>query len=346
MTIEEEEKIFYHAISASTGGNYATIRRAIRGCESWEQAHERLPNGGKVSDPETEWKKLVDQNIQLVLREDERFPLLLREIPHPPFGIYVRGTLPTNDALGIAVVGTRRATPDGKNTARRFAAELARAGIVIVSGLAFGVDAAAHEGCLNAGGKTLAVLACGLANIYPKNNEALAEKIIAQGGAIISEYPPDMPAYPSRFLERNRIVSGLSKGTLVIEAPERSGSLATARFALEQNRDVFVIPGQITHPNFKGSHELIRQGAELVTTPEHILAAEGMLKEDKKMLDTSELAPEEALVVHFLRESGAAQDIDKISVAAKLQPHIANQTVSFLLIKGMISERGDGYVIN
>jgi DNA processing protein len=254
--------------------------------------------------------------------------------------------LPTNDALGIAVVGTRRATPDGKNTARRFAAELARAGIVIVSGLAFGVDAAAHEGCLNAGGKTLAVLACGLANIYPKNNEALAEKIIAQGGAIISEYPPDMPAYPSRFLERNRIVSGLSKGTLVIEAPERSGSLATARFALEQNRDVFVIPGQITHPNFKGSHELIRQGAELVTTPEHILAAEGMLKEDKKMLDTSELAPEEALVVHFLRESGAAQDIDKISVAAKLQPHIANQTVSFLLIKGMISERGDGYVIN
>ena len=201
--------------------------------------------------------------------------------------------------MAIAIVGTRRATPDGKSTARRFAAELARAGIVIVSGLAFGVDAAAHEGCLDAEGKTVAVLACGLANIYPRNNEPLAKKILAQGGAIISEYPPDMPAYPSRFLERNRIVSGLSKGTLVIEAPERSGSLATARFALEQNRDVFVVPGPIAHPNFKGSHALIRQGAELVTTPEDILESYGIARE-KSIGAEFAGTPEEKAILEFL----------------------------------------------
>jgi predicted Rossmann fold nucleotide-binding protein DprA/Smf involved in DNA uptake len=261
----EEEAIFYHAVATRAAGNYAWVLRAKRGFLNWKDAYENSFGNESVAAAKTAWEKLREQNIDLILREDERFPLLL---------------------------------------------------------------------------------ACGLANIYPKNNEALAERIIARGGAIISEYPPDMPAYPSRFLERNRIVSGLSKGTLVIEAPERSGSLATARFALEQNRDVFVIPGPIAHPNFKGSHELIRQGAELVTKIEHVLAAEGVLKEDKKTLDEAELTPEEALIVRFLAECGAAQDIDKISEAAKLQPHITNQTVSFLLIKGILREEMDGYVIN
>jgi DNA processing protein len=304
-----------------------------------------MPVGGKISDPEAEWKKLAEQNIELILREDECFPPLLREIPHPPFGIYIKGVLPRNDQMAIAIVGTRRATPDGKSAARRFGAELARAGIVIASGLAFGVDAAAHEGCLDAGGRTVAVLACGLGHIYPRNNELLAKKILGSGGAIISEYPPDMPAYPSRFLERNRIVSGLSKGTLVIEAPERSGSLATARFALEQNRDVFVVPGSIAHPNFKGSHALIRQGAELVTTPEDILESYSIIKE-KTATATFAGTPEEKAILKFLAACAAPADIDKITEATKLQPHTANQTVSFLLIKGMIREDSSGYMIN
>jgi DNA processing protein len=339
------EEIFYHAVAVNAGGDYGAIQRTRRRCENWKQAYGKMPDSEKVSYLETEREKLIRQNIRLVLREDECFPLLLKEIPQPPFGIYVRGVLPAQDALGLAIVGTRRATPEGKNTARRFAAEFARKGIVVVSGLAFGVDAAAHEGCLDAGGATIAVLACGLAHIYPRNNEFLAKKIIAQGGAIISEYPPDMPAYPSRFLERNRIVSGLSKGILVIEAPERSGSLATARFALEQNRDVFVIPGSVTHPNFKGSHTLIRQGAELVTAPQNILESYGIIKEQAAAPKFNG-TPEEKIIFEFLAMNTGPQDIDKITEATKLQPHITNQTVSMLFIKGLIKEQCDGYVIS
>ncbi len=345
MASEEEEKIFYHAITLSAGGDYVSVQRAKRGCISWKQAHEKIFCDGKISDPEMEWRRLAKQNIQLVLRENENFPCLLKEIPHPPFGIYIRGALPENDQMTIAIVGTRRATPDGKNIARRFAAEFAHTGIVIVSGLAFGIDAAAHEGCLDANGTTLAVLACGLANVYPRNNESLAEKILARGGAIISEYPPDMPAYPSRFLERNRIVSGLSKGTVVVEAPERSGSLATARFALEQNRDVFVVPGSIAHPNFKGSHILIRQGAELVTRPEDILESYGIVRE-KTTAMTFVGTSEEKAILEFLAACSTPVDIDKITEATRLEPHITNQTLSFLLIKGVITEIGAGYVIH
>jgi DNA processing protein len=341
----EEEVVFYHAIAQHVAGSYADISRIKKSFATWREAYQATPDARDTSSPETAYKKLHECGISLMLKEDSQYPPLLREIPHPPFGIYIRGTLPENDQLTIAVVGTRRATPDGKSTARRFATELTRAGIAIVSGLAFGVDAAAHEGCLDAGGKTVAVLACGLANIYPRNNESIARKIIAQGGAIISEYPPDMPAYPSRFLERNRIVSGLSKGTLVIEAPERSGSLATARFAFEQNRDVFVVPGGVAHPNFKGSNRLIRQGAELVTCAEDILESYGIIKE-KTDVSLSTGTPEEKAILEFLAEFSGAADIDKIIDMTKLEPRIANQAVSTLYIKGIIKEQSDGYMIN
>ena len=181
----------------------------------------------------------------------------------------------------IAIVGTRRATPEGKIIAKRFARELTSYGIPIASGLAFGIDAAAHEECVATGGATIAVLAGGLDAIYPGSNAALAQKILARHGCIISEYPLGSPPLPYRFLERNRIISGISRGTLVVEAPENSGSLATARYALEANREVFVVPGSTLHPNFKGSHRLIRQGAELVTTPEEIFEAYGITREEK-----------------------------------------------------------------
>jgi DNA processing protein len=341
----EKEAIFYHAIAQHAAGSYADISRLKKNFASWEEAYRAAPDLQNTPSPETAYKKLRERGISLVLKEDPQYPPLLREIPHPPFGIYIKGTPPDNDQLTIAIVGTRRATPDGKSTARRFATELARAGISIASGLAFGIDAAAHEGCLDAGGRTIAVLACGLANIYPRNNESVARKILAQGGAIISEYPPDMPAYPSRFLERNRIISGVSKGTLVIESPERSGSLATARFAFEQNRDVFVVPGGVAHPNFKGSNRLIRQGAELVTCTEDVLESYGILKE-KADASLSAGTPEERTILKFLAGCSEAADIDKIIDMTKLEPRIANQTVSTLYIKGMIKELGDGYMLN
>ncbi len=340
-----EEKIFYHALATRAAGDYGSISRIKHGYSTWQQAYQRTGGDRETRDPKKEYAALSDRGIALILFGDPLFPPLLREIPHPPFGIYIKGTPPDRDQLSLAIIGTRRATPDGKSTARRFAANLARAGIAVVSGGAFGIDTAAHEGCLDAGGKTVAVLACGLGSMYPRNNEPLANRILANGGALISEYPPDQPAYPSRFLERNRIVSGLAKGALVIEAPERSGSLATARFALEQNRDVFVIPGPIAHPHFKGSHALIRQGAELVTDPEDILASYGIMKASAPPEEFAG-TPEERIVCEFLFHLGAAADIDKITEETKLEPRIASQTVSALFIKGIIRESGDGYMIH
>lgn len=339
-----EEEIFYHAIALSAAGNYATLLRAKKDRATWKEAYENSVGG--IAHPEEEYKDLARQHIRLVLRENPEFPPLLREIPHPPFALYIKGGLPPQDQMAIAIVGTRRATPDGKNISRRFATALARAGCIIASGLAFGIDAAAHEGCLDAGGRTIAVLACGLANFYPRNNAPLGEKIMKNGGAIVSEYPPDLPALPHRFLERNRIISGFSKGILVIESPERSGSLATARFAFEQNRDVFVIPGQISHPNFRGSHTLIRQGAMLVTRPEDILQEYGIAPQDNIAANEEDTSPEERIVLRTLQAIAAPADIDKIIDAARLEPRIANQTLSFLLIKGAVKETGEGYVLN
>lgn len=287
---------------------------------------------------------------------DTKYPALLREIAHPPFGIYVRGTLPQSmlppnaaSALVIAIVGTRRATPEGKAIARRFARDLAQAGFIIVSGLAFGIDAAAHEGCLDANGTTVAVLAGGLDKIYPRENTKLAEKILAAGGAIVSEYPPGVPPYPIRFIERNRLISGLARGTLIVEAPYGSGSLATARFALEQNRDVFAVPGAITQKNFEGSHQLIRQGATLVTTPEEILESYGVSRKDavcaQMRAHKDAYSPEEALILQALVDSATPAEVDKIIAATKLEPQAVNQTLSFLLFRNLIKETGGGYTI-
>jgi DNA processing protein len=285
------------------------------------------------------------ERMKLLLSDSKEYPALLREIPDPPKGIYVRGIL-SSDAFAIGIVGTRRATPGGKTTAREFARALARAGIIIVSGLAFGIDAAAHEGCLEGGGKTIAVLAGGLDKVYPESNTRLAEKILAAGGAIVSEYPPGTPPYASNFLERNRIVSGLSKGVLIVEAPENSGALVTARRAARQNRDVFVVPGSIGHGNFKGSHALIRQGAELVTDPEEIFAAYSITKEQRAAREAAAASPEETLILKALRESSSALNVDKIIEATRLEPRIANQTISFLLVRNAIKELDTGYIMN
>lgn len=274
---------------------------------------------------------------------DAGYPPLLAEIADRPKEIYILGELPARDSL--AIVGTRRATSEGKNIARRFARELTQSGFAIVSGLAFGIDAAAHEGCLDAGGPTVAVLAGGLSDIYPHEHARLAEKILTNGGAIVSEYPPGMPPLPHRFLERNRIISGLSRGVLIVEAPTGSGSLVTARLALEQNRDIFVVPGPITHRNFHGSHSLIRQGAELVTTPHEILEAYGLSREEKISIAARGATKEEMLILKALAESGAPMDVDKIIAMTKLEPQIINQRLALLAMKDLVREGGEGYTI-
>jgi DNA processing protein len=281
------------------------------------------------------------------------FPRKLAEIPDPPRGIFLSGHLPPESALMVAIVGTRRATPAGKSLARSFACTLARRGIVIVSGLAFGIDAAAHEGALDAKGLTLAVLPCGLDRTYPRSHETLTRKILENGGALISEYSPGTDALPYRFLERNRIVSGLARGTLIIEAPERSGALATARFTAEQGRDCFVVPGPVTHPNFMGSHQLIRKGAELVTCPEEILETWGLAEETTSTKETIEttvkrwkLSDDETKIFRCLSETNGAAEVDKIITTANVQPQAANIAISFLLMKGLIKEVAGGYMVS
>jgi DNA processing protein len=344
-----ENALYYNAVAVALGGDYAKIRKLKAGFHEWKNVYENMGSYGglrdAIPDPEKEWKKLQRAHVRFLFSGDETYPPLLSEIPNPPFGLYIKGSLPSKEDLSIAIVGTRRATSEGKEIAKRFARELAQSGFLIISGLAFGIDAAGHEGCLDGGGTTIAVLAGGLHEIYPRENTKLAEKILASGGAIISEYPMGCPPYAARFLERNRIISGLARGTVIIEAPEGSGSLATGRHTMEQNHDLFVVPGSTLHPNFRGSHKLIRQGAELVTDPEEILDSYGIAREKIFAKLDEAASPEEKQVLQALQAVSAPADVDKIIVMTKLEPRIVNQTLSFLLLRGRIKEREGGYTI-
>jgi DNA processing protein len=198
------------------------------------------------------------------------YPPLLRESPDAPGVLYVRGDVRILSEPQLAMVGSRNPTAGGRANAREFAMFFAHAGITITSGLALGIDTACHEGALAGGGPTVAVLGCGLDQIYPRENQALADRIAATG-AVITEFPPGSSPLPAYFPQRNRIIAGLSHGTLVVEAAQRSGSLITARLAGVAGREVFAIPGSIHNPLARGCHQLIRQGAKLVERPEDVL---------------------------------------------------------------------------
>jgi DNA processing protein len=339
------EALFYHAIAVAAQGDPRAAKKYRAGAESWEAAYCTLKEYGvPLPNPQEAYEGLDRLGIQLIMSSQKEYPEPLRHISHSPFGIYVRGTLNTNN-LTLAIVGTRRASVDAKKTARAFACELATAGFTIASGLAFGIDAAAHEGCLDAGGATVAVLAGGLDTIYPHSHTALAHRILENGGALISEYPPGEEPFPYRFIERNRIISGISRGVLIVEAPDSSGSLATARYAVEQNREVFVIPGAVGANGFKGSHALIRQGAELVTSPDDILSAYSVDKKAHIVAHAATTSVEETLILKALADTSTAADVDKLITLTKLEPRIVNQTLSFLLVRGIIKESEGGYTI-
>jgi len=201
------------------------------------------------------------------------YPALLAEISDAPPLLFVAGDPGILDKPQLAMVGSRRASRPGMDTAAAFSRSLAGAGFVITSGLALGIDAAAHQGALDVGGQTVGVLGTGLEKFYPQRNRRLADAMIASGSAVLSEFPLDAGPTASNFPRRNRIISGLSLGVLVVEASVASGSLITARLAAEQGREVYAIPGSIHHPGAKGCHQLIRDGAMLVETIEHILEA-------------------------------------------------------------------------
>ena len=216
------------------------------------------------------WHQCRTRNIQLLTETDDRYPAALREIPAPPLLLYLRGTLQPA-TLHIAVIGSRNPTNYGRRIATGLGQDLAARDIVTVSGGARGIDTCAHKGALAANGNTIAVLGSGLLCPYPSENNRLFEEIADNGGALLSEFPPDAPPKPAHFPARNRIISGLSSATVVVEAARRSGSLGTAARALEQNREVMAIPGPVTSTRSEGTNSLIQQGAKLVQNIEDIL---------------------------------------------------------------------------
>jgi len=220
---------------------------------------------------EAEMERAQELGAELISPWDERFPNRLREIYDPPAYLWMRGSLPTTDAPMVTVVGTRRCTDYGRAQAHHFGAELVRRGFTVVSGLAYGIDAAAHKGALDAGGRTIAVLGSGVGRIYPQKHTALAERI-TENGAVLSEYALDAEPDAPNFPERNRILSGLALGTLVVESYSEGGALITARLAVEQNREVFAVPGNITKDSSRGTNRLIQRGhAKLVMELEDLL---------------------------------------------------------------------------
>lgn len=237
--------------------------------------------GSELATQITRWRKTTNAEAELALAEksgarvitlfDEEYPCSLRTLYDPPLVLYCRGRWFEYDEKSIAIVGSRRATYYGLNHAKLFAQKLAGAGVSIISGLARGVDTAAHEGALSAGGRTIAVLGSGLNKLYPAENEVLAQRIAEGYGAVVTELPMNVNPSKSTFPLRNRLVSGWSRGVVVVEAPHRSGSLITARFAGEQGRRIFALPGNVDRPESAGCHELIRDGATLVSSPHQIL---------------------------------------------------------------------------
>jgi len=281
------------------------------------------------------------QGIHVLLPGDPSFPRLLCEITDPPSLLFVRGQLQPRDALSVAIVGTRGASQYGRFQTARFARCLSRAGLTIVSGLARGIDATAHQAALEAEGRTIAVLSSGVTEVFPPQHEPMAQCIQASG-AVLSEMPPGTKPKRGMFPRRNRLISGLCLATLVIEAGQRSGALITARIAGEQGREVFALPGMVSSPNARGCHQLIRDGAVLVQDPEDILDALGPLVESTELpsgqtvRNALELQLNEQETVVLQAIAVEPTNIDSVIVACGLPVSRVLSTLSVLEMRRLV----------
>lgn len=290
-------------------------------------------------DLDAERARLEAKSVALVTLDDPAYPERLRQIYGPPILLYVRGELRPTDDLSIAIVGTRRATAYGRQAAERISGELAAGGATIVSGLARGIDTFAHRAALDAGGRTIAVLGCGVDVAYPAENARLALEIVERG-AVISEYPLGTAPDAANFPVRNRIISGLTRGTVVVEAGDTSGALITARFAAEQGREVFAVPGSIMSPQSRGTHRLIQEGAKLVTSGNDVLE-ELQLEAVGRQLELRDLLPAdeiERVVLSLL--SAEPRHVDDITRASDLSAAQVGATLTMLEIKGLARHFG------
>ncbi len=297
----------------------------------WSSSHEQLIDSGilnfkeiagllsrrdRIDAAETakHWARL---GIHICCIEDKEYPHLLRNIFEPPPLLFYRGHIQA-DSLNVAIVGSRRSTPYGRNVAHSFGAKLAQAGVTIVSGAAAGIDTAAHEGALSAGAATVAVLGCGVDVSYPAGNSHLIDHIVSEG-CVISEYPPGTPPLPGQFPARNRIVAGMSVGVLVVEAAEKSGALITADFALNENRDVYAVPGSVYSNVSRGTHRLIQQGARLVSSAEDLMEELGLPIPAPGMNPQDAFGPAEKKVLRELSQTDPTS-VDTLVMQLKMEP--------------------------
>lgn len=301
----------------------------------------RIVTAREAVDAEGELELCRREQIAVLSEASPDYPAPLREIADPPGVLFLRGNLLPTDRLAIAIVGTRHATRYGRTQAERLAASLVRAGLVVVSGLARGIDAAAHRGALAAGGRTLALLGSGVLNIHPPEHETLADEVAASG-AVISESPPRFAPLSGSFPQRNRLISGLSLGVIVVEAAERSGALITARHAMEQGREVFAVPGPVDSRASRGCHRLLRDGAKLVESADDVLEELGPLMAPVPQADGRtihhpaelQLNPVEQQVLQAIPTAPTA--IDHIVAESGLPVHQVLSAVSVLEMRRLV----------
>lgn len=353
----ENEKKNLAALLTIPGVGYhaaVTLRKRFLSYEAaWRASPAELAMGGisqklsetiackKISmDPNDIMERLAKERIVFLTDNDGSFPQQLKEIPLPPQWLYIKGTIPENIPI-IAIVGSRKATTYGKEAVSQIVRELAdRAEVCIVSGLAVGIDEAAHRSALANNLPTIAVLGSGLdkESFFPLQNARLADDIIAKGGAVISEYPLGMPAFKQNFIQRNRIISGLALGTLIIEAKDRSGALATARFALEQGKSVMVVPGSIFSAYSRGTNNLLREGATPVVSAEDILAELGIDENIKRKYAPNPILSAETS--DMLKHFDEPRTVDELARLVKYPPADILSRLSMLELQGAVKNMG------
>jgi len=307
-----------------------------------EDVIEKILESRKNIFPDEEFEKLEKEGIEIITINEDLYPARLKETHSAPAVLYFKGKIEKDD-LALAIIGPRKVSIYGRQAASQLASELSRGGLTIVSGMALGVDSIAHNECVKLRNRTIAVLGGGIdtRNIYPPSNCQTAENIIANGGAVISEYPIGTPPLKQHFPARNRIISGLSLGVLVIEASEKSGALITAKFALEQNREVFAVPGSIFSKNSKGTNNLIKLGAKLVTKAEDILE-ELNLEFVEEIKNAREIIPdneEEKLILENLSPDEPIQ-IDKLAKIIAMNTSALSSLLTLMEIKGKVKNVG------
>jgi DNA processing protein len=299
----------------------------------------------KDFDPEREYARVIESKIDILTWDDLAYPKLLKQIADPPPVLYVRGALKEEDAWAISIVGTRRVTSYGRTVSETLAGELAGNHITVVSGLARGIDGIAHQAAIKAGGRTIAVLGCGVDIVYPSEHRKLSHEIV-EHGALVSDYPPGTQPESANFPPRNRIISGLSLGVVVVEAGEPSGALITSDFAAEQGREVFAVPGSILSHASKGTNKLIQKGAKLVTCVADILE-ELNISMVTDYITTQEVAPEDdtekAVLAQLSHEPTLTDDlVNQLNMPTEM----VTSTLAIMELKGMVRQaNGTSYVL-